>query len=144
MRLQLDQTSRGVVWYCATGRSKFEGVIPDAPSELLGDEFQNLRTLAIDVHLTTSIPSVNFTPRMTFGNWLWPSRRRQLFFSGLSKLEDHRQRGLIRETSLGSHGAVAHPRERAFDDIGRTQMLPEFGRKVIEGERCVSILDQTA
>src|ERR1700730_7910963 len=27
--------------------------------------------------LTTSIPSVNFTPRMTFGNWLWPSRRRQ-------------------------------------------------------------------
>ena len=25
--------------------------------------------------LTTSIPSANFTPRMTFGNWLWPSRR---------------------------------------------------------------------
>jgi hypothetical protein len=21
----------------------------------------------------TSIPSVNFTPRMSFGNWLWPS-----------------------------------------------------------------------
>jgi hypothetical protein len=30
--------------------------------------------------------------------------------------------------------AVAHRRERAFDDIGRTQMLPVFGRKVIKGE----------
>jgi hypothetical protein len=27
----------------------------------------------------TSHPSVNFTPRMIFGNWLWPSRRRQVF-----------------------------------------------------------------
>jgi hypothetical protein len=61
------------------------------------------------------------------------------FLGGLSELEDHRERGLVRETSLGSHGAVAHRRERAFDDIGRTQMLPVFGRKVIEGEQCVSI-----
>ena len=27
----------------------------------------------------TSYPSANFTPRMIFGNWLWPSRRRQVF-----------------------------------------------------------------
>ena len=27
----------------------------------------------------TSSPSMNFTPWMIFGNWLWPSRRRQLF-----------------------------------------------------------------
>ena len=66
------------------------------------------------------------------------------FFGGLSELEDHRQRGLVRETSLGSHGPVAHRRERAFDDIGCTQMLPVFGRKVIEGKQCVSILDQIA
>src|SRR5258705_13948557 len=26
----------------------------------------------------TSIPSLNVTPRTSFGNWLWPSRRRQL------------------------------------------------------------------
>src|ERR1700731_301992 len=65
------------------------------------------------------------------------------FFGGLSELEDHRQRGLVRETSLGSHGPVAHRRARAFDDIGCTQMLPVFGRKVIEGKQCVSILDQT-
>jgi hypothetical protein len=36
---------------------------------------------------------------------------------------------------------VAHRRERAFDDIGRTLMLPVFCRKVIEGGQCVSILD---
>jgi hypothetical protein len=23
------------------------------------------------------MPSVNFTPSISFGNWLWPSRRRQ-------------------------------------------------------------------
>ena len=46
------------------------------------------------------------------------------FFGGLSELEDHRQRGLVRETALGSHGPVAHRRERAFDDIGCAQMLP--------------------
>ena len=53
------------------------------------------------------------------------------FFGGISEFEDHRERGLVRETSLGSHGAVAHRRERAFDDIGCTQMLPVFGWKVI-------------
>jgi hypothetical protein len=41
------------------------------------------------------------------------------FFGGLGELEDQRERGLVRETSLGSHRAVAHRRERAFDDIGR-------------------------
>src|SRR6202140_539276 len=29
--------------------------------------------------VTTSIPSLNFTPKITFDNWFWPSRRRQLF-----------------------------------------------------------------
>src|SRR5258706_7026802 len=28
--------------------------------------------------VSTSSPSENFGPRMTLGNWLWPSRRRQL------------------------------------------------------------------
>jgi hypothetical protein len=41
------------------------------------------------------------------------------FFGSLSELQDHRDRGLVRETSPGSHGAVAHRRERAFDDIRR-------------------------
>jgi hypothetical protein len=32
----------------------------------------------VSLHLTTSPPSANFTPRMIFGNRLWPLRRRQL------------------------------------------------------------------
>jgi len=42
----------------------------------------------------TSIPSANFTPWISFGNWLWPSMRRQLLLGALDKLEDHGERGL--------------------------------------------------
>ena len=48
--------------------------------------------------------------------------------SGLSELEDHSERRLIRQASLGAHGAMAHGHKRAFDDVG-TQMLPVLGRK---------------
>ncbi len=64
------------------------------------------------------------------------------FLSGLGELEDHGKRGLVRETSLGTHGAMAHRRERAFDDVGRAQMLPVLGREVVEGEQRVAIPDQ--
>src|SRR5262245_34011117 len=37
--------------------------------------------------LTTSVPSVNFIPRMIFGNWLWPLRRRQLFSAASASLK---------------------------------------------------------
>jgi hypothetical protein len=37
--------------------------------------------------VTTSIPSVNFIPRMIFGNWLWPLRRRQLFSAASASLK---------------------------------------------------------
>jgi hypothetical protein len=29
---------------------------------------------------------------------------------------------------------VTHGRERAFDDVGRAQMLPVLGREVVEGQ----------
>jgi hypothetical protein len=35
----------------------------------------------------TSIPSLNVTPGTSFGNWLWPSRRRQLFCAASSSLK---------------------------------------------------------
>src|ERR1700736_5339675 len=35
----------------------------------------------------TSIPSLNVTPRTSFGNWLWPSRRRQLFCAPSTSLK---------------------------------------------------------
>ena len=47
------------------------------------------------------------------------------FLGGLGELEDHGERGLVRETTLGAHGAVAHRCERAFDDVGCAQMLLE-------------------
>src|SRR4029079_12045977 len=35
----------------------------------------------------TSIPLLNVQPRTSFGNWLWPSRRRQLFCAPSSSLK---------------------------------------------------------
>ena len=64
------------------------------------------------------------------------------FLGGLGELEDHGERGVVRETSLGAHRAVAHRRERAFDDVGRAQMLPMLGGEVVEGEQRNAILDQ--
>ena len=64
------------------------------------------------------------------------------FLGGLGELEDHGERGLVGETSLGAHCAVADRRERAFDEVGRAQMLPVLGGEVVEGEQRVAILDQ--
>ena len=61
---------------------------------------------------------------------------------GLGELEDHGERGLVRKTSLGAHRAVAHRCERAFDRVGRAQMLPVLGGEVVEGEQRVAILGQ--
>jgi hypothetical protein len=61
---------------------------------------------------------------------------------GLGEFEDHGERGLVGETSLGAHRAVADRRERAFDDVGRSQMLPMLGGEVVEGEQRLTILDQ--
>jgi hypothetical protein len=37
---------------------------------------------------------------------------------------------------------VADRRERAFDDVGRSQMLPMLEREVVEGQQRLTILDQ--
>ena len=49
--------------------------------------------------------------------------------SRLGELEDHGERSLVRETSLGAHGAVTHRGERAFDDVRRAQMFPVLAGK---------------
>src|ERR1700693_4988953 len=61
---------------------------------------------------------------------------------GLGEFEDHGERGFVRKASLGTDRAVADGRERAFDDVGRSQMLPMLGREVVEGEQRLTILDQ--
>jgi len=63
-------------------------------------------------------------------------------FGSLGELEDHGERGLVRETSFGAHGAVVHRGERTFDDVRGAEMLPVLGREVVEGEQRVAILDQ--
>src|SRR5438477_1171967 len=86
----------------------------------------------------TSIPSLNVTPRTSFGNWLWPSRRRQLFCAPSSSLK----RGPVGQAALRSDRAMAHGGEGAFDGIGRSQVFPVLGREVVESEQRVSILAQ--
>jgi hypothetical protein len=56
---------------------------------------------------------------------------RPAFFGGLSELEDHRECGLVRETSLGSHGAVAPVANELSMTLVVRRMLPVFGRKVM-------------
>jgi len=56
------------------------------------------------------------------------------FLGGLGELEDHGERGLVRETSFASHGAVTDRCEGALDDIAGAQMLPVLGREVVEGQ----------
>src|SRR5437588_12463015 len=78
---------------------------------------------------------------MSFGNWLWPLAT-PAFLGGLGEFEDHGERGVVRETSLGAHRAVGYRRERAFDDVGCAQMLPVLGREVVEGQQRIAILAQ--
>src|SRR5215467_10954529 len=42
----------------------------------------------------------------------------------------------------GRDQAVAARRERTLDDVRRSQMLPMLGRKIVEGEQRLAILDQ--
>ena len=56
------------------------------------------------------------------------------------QLEDHGERGPVREASLRADRPVSDGREGAFDRIRRTQVLPMFGREVVEGEQRVPVL----
>ena len=49
------------------------------------------------------------------------------FLRGLDELEDHRERGLVREAALRSDRAVSHRGERAFDRIRAPQVFPMLG-----------------
>jgi hypothetical protein len=48
----------------------------------------------------------------------------------------------VREASFRPNCSVADGGERAFDDVGRSQVLPVLGREVVEGEQRIAILDQ--
>ena len=65
---------------------------------------------------------------MTFGNWLWPSRRRQHFFGGLSELEDHRPRGLAPLTA----GLLSPIKADAKLECQRRTQLDRLYQRVID------------
>ncbi len=77
-----------------------------------------------------------------FGQLVVAIEATPIFLGSLGEFEDHGERGLVGETSLGAHRAVADGRERAFDYVGRAQMLPVLGREVVEGQQRVAILGQ--
>src|ERR1700731_565252 len=90
----------------------------------------------------TLIPSLNVTPRTSFGNWVVAIETTPAFLCALDQFEDHRERGPVRQTALRSDGAVAHGGEGAFDGVGRPQAFPMLGREVVESEQRVPILAQ--
>src|SRR3974390_1973621 len=73
---------------------------------------------------------------MSFGNWLWPSRRRQLLSAASASLNIMASAVLFER----------HPLERTvrWRVVAHelSQMLPVLGRKVVEGEQRLAILDQ--
>ena len=69
----------------------------------------------------TSMPSVNFTPWITFGNWLWPSKRRQLFCAPSTSLK----------TMASARGS---PSSGSCNGVRRSQVLPVLGGEVVECE----------
>src|SRR6187549_926715 len=77
---------------------------------------------------TTSSPSVNFTPWMIFGNWLWPSSLRQVFCAP--------------STSLKTMASAVLFERQPFDGVRRAQMLPVLGGEVVECEQRLAILAQ--
>src|ERR1700682_2567753 len=54
------------------------------------------------------------------------------FLCTLEQFEDHRERCPVGQASLRSDRAMAHGSEGAFNGIGRPQVFPVLGRKVIE------------
>jgi hypothetical protein len=90
----------------------------------------------------TSSPSANFTPRISFGNWLLPVEASPTFPCGFDELEDHGERGAVRQASFRPDRAVAHGRECAFDGVRGPQVIPVHGREVVESRQRVAILVQ--
>src|SRR4051794_34258793 len=59
----------------------------DLSKELLRNVGDDRGQAASGCWLTASMPSMNFTPVISFSNWLWPSRRRQLFSAACASLK---------------------------------------------------------
>src|SRR6059036_1115390 len=79
---------------------------------------------------------------MSFGNWLWPLRRRQLFSAASASLKIMASAVLFERHPLERTVRWRTVANRAFDDVGCAQMLPVLGREVVEGQQRIAILAQ--
>jgi hypothetical protein len=70
-------------------------------------------------------------PKNEFGQLVATVEAAPAFLGGLCELEDHGERGLVREAPFRPDGSVADGGERTFDDVGRSQVLPVLGRETI-------------
>src|SRR5437899_12508603 len=59
---------------------------------------------------------------------------------GFDELEDHGERGAVRQATLRPDRAVAYGCERAFDGVRGSQMFPVLGREVVESQQRIAIL----
>src|SRR5215470_10480235 len=64
------------------------------------------------------------------------------FLRSFNKLEDHGERGAVRQAALRPDRAVAHGCERAFDRVRGSQVLPVLGGEVVESQQRIAILGQ--
>jgi hypothetical protein len=48
----------------------------------------------------TSIPSLNLTPWISFGKWLWAVDAAPIFLRAFDKLEDHGKLRLVRQAAF--------------------------------------------
>src|SRR3984893_14302077 len=72
----------------------------------------------------TSIPSVNLTPWISFGNWLWPSMRRQFFCAPSTSLKTMASAVLFDSTRSPSANLVQCLEIRSLSRL----LEPQFGR----------------
>ena len=66
-------------------------------------------------------------PENEFGQLVATVEAPSAFLGRLCELEDHGERGFVREASFRPDGSVADGGERAFDDVGRSQMADRPG-----------------
>src|ERR1700736_381792 len=90
----------------------------------------------------TSIPSVNFTPWISFGNWLWPSIRRQLFCAPSTSLKTMASAVLFDRQPFDRMVRCRTVAKVLSNGVRRSQVLPVLGREVVERQQRIAVLGQ--
>src|SRR5207302_9186029 len=90
----------------------------------------------------TSIPSVNFTPWISFGNWLWPSMRRQFFCAPSTSLKTMASAVLFDRQPFDRMVRCRTVAKVLFNGVRCSQVLPVLGREVVERQQRIAVLGQ--